>query len=326
MNMMNKCAKFHKNSLSGKKVKSIQSPERDFRSRRFFFYEIFSEDASPLLLYHGAKKSKITKNSNQGGRDGRLKSNLGPYYSLKSFLSVLSFFRHAQLGSSSGAVEGVLQAQQTSRKSFRRKEVLLTHHIIIRGEGWLFGNSGFFSSPFLRHKWSCHKWSWEKCFFSLCFLRWKFFLLDWKFLVVQPAVAMHIYMPHKTQWRWFVHVLMEANVLGVFRWPLLQWRFLFLFCLDQLSIAFLFRAQLEFRLGFLMESAESVLQSVIKNGAISQGASRLLPSVRNRFSPWKVQGSENWKPKKKKKKRKERWIWVSFFFWGGDWVEFFFLK
>ena len=32
-----------------------------------FFYAIFTEDASRLLLYHGAKKSKMTKNSNQGG-------------------------------------------------------------------------------------------------------------------------------------------------------------------------------------------------------------------------------------------------------------------
>ena len=34
-----------------------------------FFYklEIFTEDASQPLLYHGAKKSKMTKNSNQGG-------------------------------------------------------------------------------------------------------------------------------------------------------------------------------------------------------------------------------------------------------------------
>ena len=32
-----------------------------------FFHEIFKEDASLLLLYHGAKKSKMTKNSNQGG-------------------------------------------------------------------------------------------------------------------------------------------------------------------------------------------------------------------------------------------------------------------
>ena len=31
-----------------------------------FFYEIFTEVASPLVLYDGAKKSKMTKNSNQG--------------------------------------------------------------------------------------------------------------------------------------------------------------------------------------------------------------------------------------------------------------------
>ena len=32
-----------------------------------FFYEIFTEDASLPLLYRSAKKSKMTKNSNQGG-------------------------------------------------------------------------------------------------------------------------------------------------------------------------------------------------------------------------------------------------------------------
>ena len=31
------------------------------------FYKIFTEDASLLFQYHGAKKSKMTKNSNQGG-------------------------------------------------------------------------------------------------------------------------------------------------------------------------------------------------------------------------------------------------------------------
>ena len=35
-----------------------------------FFYEIFTEDASLLVLYHDAKKSKMTKNSNQGGGGG----------------------------------------------------------------------------------------------------------------------------------------------------------------------------------------------------------------------------------------------------------------
>ena len=37
----------------------------DFQQQ--LFYEIFTEDASQLFLYHGAKKSKMTKNSNQGG-------------------------------------------------------------------------------------------------------------------------------------------------------------------------------------------------------------------------------------------------------------------
>ena len=32
-----------------------------------FFYEIFTKDASLLFLHHGAKKSKMTNNSNQGG-------------------------------------------------------------------------------------------------------------------------------------------------------------------------------------------------------------------------------------------------------------------
>ena len=32
-----------------------------------FVYEIFTEDASLLFLFDGAKKSKMTKNSNQGG-------------------------------------------------------------------------------------------------------------------------------------------------------------------------------------------------------------------------------------------------------------------
>ena len=32
-----------------------------------FFYKIFTEDVSLRFLYHGAKKSKMTKNSNQRG-------------------------------------------------------------------------------------------------------------------------------------------------------------------------------------------------------------------------------------------------------------------
>ena len=88
---MNKCAKFHKDSPSDKKLN--KSPERHwtFGDGRFcvqlsietlckwatsearlanfsfeFFYEIFTQDASLLFLYHGAKKSKMTKNSNKG--------------------------------------------------------------------------------------------------------------------------------------------------------------------------------------------------------------------------------------------------------------------
>ena len=90
---MNKCATFHKDSPSDKKVKlSLTSAIELSETAVFcvqlcietlckwatsvahltnlsfeFFYEIFTEDASPLPLYHGAKKSKMTKNSNQGG-------------------------------------------------------------------------------------------------------------------------------------------------------------------------------------------------------------------------------------------------------------------
>ena len=41
-----------------------------------FVYEIFTEDASLLILYHGAKKSKMTKNSNQGGPALNLRKRL----------------------------------------------------------------------------------------------------------------------------------------------------------------------------------------------------------------------------------------------------------
>ena len=85
MNMMNKCAKFHKDSPSDKKVKFnlLSAIELAFGDGRFcvqlcietlckratsvahltnfsfeFFYEIFTEDASLLRLCHGAKKSK----------------------------------------------------------------------------------------------------------------------------------------------------------------------------------------------------------------------------------------------------------------------------
>ena len=110
MNMMNKCAKFHKDSPSDKKVKlnlpsAIELSEtavvcttlyrNPMQASNFgthltnfsfeFFYQIFTEDASLLFLYHGAKKSKLTKNSNQGGsclntNDPRQDSNLNPQF------------------------------------------------------------------------------------------------------------------------------------------------------------------------------------------------------------------------------------------------------
>ena len=86
---MNKCAKFHGDSPKGKNVKfnlasAIELSETAVLcttlckratsvahltnfSFEFFFYEIFTEDASLSLRYRSAKKSKMTKNSNQGG-------------------------------------------------------------------------------------------------------------------------------------------------------------------------------------------------------------------------------------------------------------------
>ena len=86
-------AKFHKDSPSDKKVKlnlpsAIELSEtavlcttlhrNPMQVSNFggafdqlfsfaFFYETFTEDAALLFLYHGAKKSKMTKTSNQGG-------------------------------------------------------------------------------------------------------------------------------------------------------------------------------------------------------------------------------------------------------------------
>ena len=89
--MLNKCAKFLRDSPSGKKLNLISRERLNFRRQPIlcttlyrnlkqasnfggtidqlflrFFYKIFTEDASLPLLYHGAKKSKMTKNSNQG--------------------------------------------------------------------------------------------------------------------------------------------------------------------------------------------------------------------------------------------------------------------
>ena len=91
MNMMSKCAQFHKDSPSDKKLNSISRARLNFRRRPIvcttsyrkpiqasnfggkfdqlflsLFYEIFTEDASSILLYHGAKKVKNDQTSNQG--------------------------------------------------------------------------------------------------------------------------------------------------------------------------------------------------------------------------------------------------------------------
>ena len=90
--MLNKCAKFHEIVQAVKKLNSISRERLNFGDGRFcvqlcietlckrapsvahltnfsfeFCYTIFTEDASLPFLYHGAKKSKMTKNSNQGG-------------------------------------------------------------------------------------------------------------------------------------------------------------------------------------------------------------------------------------------------------------------
>ena len=87
---MNKCAKFHGDSPKGKKV--ISRARLNFRRRPIlcttlyrtlckrttsvahltnfsfeFIYAILTEDTSLHCLHHGAIKSKMTKNSNQGG-------------------------------------------------------------------------------------------------------------------------------------------------------------------------------------------------------------------------------------------------------------------
>ena len=56
-----------------------------------FICKIFTEDASLPLLYHGAKNSKMTKNSNQGGGGPALRpagSDPGVVCQKNSFLKV----------------------------------------------------------------------------------------------------------------------------------------------------------------------------------------------------------------------------------------------
>ena len=86
MSMMNRCATFHGDSPSGEKVKfylasaiNIELPETVVLCTTLYrnpmqvskfggaFDQLFTEDASLLLLYCCAKKLKMTKSSNQGG-------------------------------------------------------------------------------------------------------------------------------------------------------------------------------------------------------------------------------------------------------------------
>ena len=55
-----------------------------------FFYQIFTKDACLFLLYHDAKKSKMTKNSNQVGGGSCLKTSPS-FVPSRSLLSVCSF-------------------------------------------------------------------------------------------------------------------------------------------------------------------------------------------------------------------------------------------
>ena len=61
-----------------------------------FFYETFTEDASLLFLYHGAKKSKMTKNSNEGGLEKGAEITIEQVH----------FSVDARLESSKGKIEG----------------------------------------------------------------------------------------------------------------------------------------------------------------------------------------------------------------------------
>ena len=59
-----------------------------------FFYKIFTEDASQPLLYHGAKKSKMTKNSNQGGSCLKFRSGEALPWQLPMQPRVSYFFKN----------------------------------------------------------------------------------------------------------------------------------------------------------------------------------------------------------------------------------------
>ena len=76
-----------------------------------FFYEIFTEDASLRLLYHGAKKSKMTKNSNQGGscrwvpHDGYIRHQNDHLSGRMTDISVMGEWQVAGVGGDSATLE-----------------------------------------------------------------------------------------------------------------------------------------------------------------------------------------------------------------------------
>ena len=72
------------------------------------FYKIFTEDASLSRLYHGAKKSKMTKNSNQGGGpalrkiESAGKENAGKGLASMVFANLLDSFPRESNGKGNG--------------------------------------------------------------------------------------------------------------------------------------------------------------------------------------------------------------------------------
>ena len=83
--MVNKCAKFA-NPMQASNFGGT-SDQLSFE----FFYEIFTEDASLLLLYQGAKMSKVTKIQIKGGpakwRSKMAKHSISGEHPFKHFLS-----------------------------------------------------------------------------------------------------------------------------------------------------------------------------------------------------------------------------------------------
>ena len=74
------------------------------------FYKIFTEDASQPLLYHGAKKSKMTKNSNQGGGGPALRCPETLFISHEHANFLFSVFRMVQVEAKTPKIMGCCRA------------------------------------------------------------------------------------------------------------------------------------------------------------------------------------------------------------------------